>query len=186
MVVTGSNTRVPTEIPCAICLGDTSQSADSELISLECGHVFGRLCFAQVEEYDNPRCLRCRQSFLSSDGSPDDSFIAALGNELRMSLSEEKLYVLLRFAVGFLCEPSLNNLALINAVAIGLFVLSCLSGIDSFENLLPLPASTRRGLRKLSTYSVFCCSNFSAGFICSKLFNDPLKSFRLLLRASQR
>ena len=185
MHVTGTPSWPTSQRLCNLCHQDSSKPLH-DLITYDCGHVFGRSCISLPEEGD-PSCLVCHRKTLLANKTTDDSFIGALKNELQRSFSQQKVCTLLQFAVGFLFEPNLEGLTTAHATAVAacLTAFTVVWGYATLEKLVAaffqFDATTKApGLQDMVIHTIAPCSFITAGFIGSALLNDPLKALRSL------
>lgn len=157
-----------------------------DLTAFDCGHFFGRSCITLPEEGD-PSCLVCHRQTLLANKTTDDSFICALRNELQRCFCKKKAYTLMQFALAFLYEPNLEDLARANATAVAacLFAFTVVWGYAALEKLVSIlfqaeATAKTPSLQDVVIHTIAPCLFISAGFICSALVNDPLKAWRSL------
>lgn len=185
MHVTSAPSGPTSEHLCNVCHQDSCKPLH-DLITFDCGHVFGRSCITLPEEGDSS-CLVCHRKTLLANKTTDDSFICALKNELQRCFCEQKVYTLLQFAVAFLYEPNLESLARAHATAVAacLFAFTVIWGYATLEKLVSIffqddATAKTPSLQDMVIHTVSPCLFITAGFICSALLNDPLKALRSL------
>ena len=178
-----THSRPTSQLLCNVCHKDSRQPLH-DLITFDCGHVFGRSCITLPEEGD-PSCLVCHQRTLLANKTTNDSFIFALKNELQKCFCERKANTLVKFAVAFLFEPNLEGLAKAHAATIAacLFAFVATWGYAALEKLVSIclqadATAKAPSLQDMVVYAISSCSFITAGFICSVQLNDPLKALR--------